>query len=307
MFFSPYSRLLAAAAWLGIIACPLPLAAIAINNVATPGYITGAESFTGVTRIVYEGADGSNFLCSGALINPMYVVTAGHCVSGASNWEVAFETPGFSPLVIGVNASFLHPDFAPRPSPVGNLYQYDVAVLQLASPAPAGAQVYGLHLTLDDVLPTSTVDIVGYGLGGSPAAGFLSAGTRRHATGVVDAALDSLDGAPAPDHPLQMTLVFGDSTAGGSGMINAGDSGGPMLFNGQILGIAAYGNLPRPGSNYQTGVEYISGHENVADPLIGNWLARFEVPEPAAIGMLAFGLVLIVLAEIAKRHHSLKR
>jgi hypothetical protein len=307
MFACVYSRALAAGAWLGIVVCPAPLAAIAINNVATPGYVTGAESFTGVTRIVYEGADGSNFLCSGALINPMYVVTAGHCVSGVSNWQVAFETVGFNSLVIGVDASFLHPDFAPRPAPLGNLYQYDIAVLRLASPAPAGAQVYGLHLTLEDVHPTSQVDIVGYGLGGNPTTGFLSAGTRRHATGVVDGLLDSLDGAATPDHPLQMTLVFGDSTPGGSGMINAGDSGGPMLFNGQVLGIASYGNLPRTGWNYQTGVEYVSGHENVAEPAIGNWLAQFEVPEPAAIGLLAFGLLLIVLAEIAKRHHSLKR
>jgi hypothetical protein len=302
MFSSTISRFLTAAAWIGAGISPAPLGAIAINNVATPGYVTGTDHFTGVARIVFEGANGSQFLCSGALINPMYVVTAGHCVAGASNWQVAFETPGFNSLIIGVDGSFLHPNFAPRPSPVDNLYEYDIAVLQLASPAPADAQVYGLHRTLDDVLPTSTVDIVGYGLGGNPEAGYYSAGTRRHAAGAVDGVLDSLLGASTPDHPIEMTLTFGASTDPGRGLINGGDSGGPVLFNGQILGIASYADIPRPGEGvYQTGVEYYSGHENVADPVIGNWLAQFEVPEPAAVVPLALGLALIALARIGRR------
>jgi hypothetical protein len=303
MFSSSFLRFLTAASWIGaIISSSAPLGAIAINNVDTPGYVTGTGNFTGVTRILFEGANGSLFICSGALINPMYVVTAGHCVSGASNWQVAFETPGFNSLVIGVDGSFLHPAFAPRPSPVDNLYEYDVAVLRLSSPAPADAEVYGLHRTLDDVLPASTVDIVGYGLGGNPEVGYYDAGTRRHAVNTIDGALDSLLGASTPDHPLQMTLIFGASTDPGRGLINGGDSGGPLLFNGQILGIASYLSMPRPGSGvYQTGVEYLSGHENVADPVIGNWLAQFEAAEPKATLLLALGVAIIAVARIGGR------
>jgi hypothetical protein len=274
--------------------------AIVINDTSTSGYITGSGNYTGVVQILFNHiADSGTYLCSGALISPVQILTAGHCISGADNWDVWFQTPSGT-YGVGVTQTALDPLYAPRPAPIDNLPQYDVGILTLAAPAPSDAQIYGLDLSLSNVVyDTSVMDIVGYGLGGGASGPVLGFGTRRHAQNTVAGEIGTLNGVSTPDLPLAMLMTFGEGS-GGTGLPNSGDSGGPMLFNGQILGVTSFGDLPASGT-YPTGIQYLAGYTNLGNPVIGNWVESEIVPEPGTWALLGLGtLALFVLRRVRR-------
>src|ERR1017187_9006667 len=120
-----------------------PVLGVVINNVSTLGYVTGSSNYTGVVQILFDQVSqpGSTFICSGALVSPTQILTAGHCISGAYSWNVTFQTPSGN-TVIGVSGSVLDPLFGPMPSPDSNLDYYDVGLLTLSARAPADAEIY---------------------------------------------------------------------------------------------------------------------------------------------------------------------
>lgn len=175
----------------------VPAFGIAITNADDPLYITGNGNYTGVTEILfnYTGQPGT-FLCSGSLISDFQILTSGHCVSGAQNWAVTFQTP-IGATTMGVTQASVHPDFGPRPTPFGQLDQYDVAILTLAAMAPSDAARYALTTSLDGTFSDSLIDIVGFGLGGSAATGVQPVGVRRHAVNTIEAlSLSTLSRTP---------------------------------------------------------------------------------------------------------------
>jgi hypothetical protein len=264
-----------------------------ITNVSDPNYITGNANYTGVAQVVfdYTGLSGT-FLCTGSLISDFQILTAGHCASGAENWTVTFETlSGITS--IGVSQALVHPGFGPEPVPLySQLFQDDVAVLTLASIAPSDAARYPLDTTFSGAYPTAPIDIVGYGLGGSAATGILPFGVRRHAVNTIDALF------PLPDYPLEMNLTVG-AAPGNYGLISDGDSGSPAFLNGRIIGVGAFANTY---NGIYPSITYTSGHSNLLNPTIGNWVAGSVAPEPATFGLFASGLAGLVVFRRRRRH-----
>jgi hypothetical protein len=269
-----------AATCLVLFTLTVPAFGIVIGDMSTNGYITGNANYTGVTQILFDYiGQPSTYLCTGSLISDFQILTAGHCASGAENWSVLFQTPSGN-TSIGVTQAIVHPGFGPEPDPNSQLYQDDVAILTLASIAPSDATRYLLDTT--SAYPTSLIDLVGYGLDNS--ASVQSLGVRRHAVNTFDGLF------PLPDQPLRMDTTFG-TAPGYYGMISAGDSGSPAFFDGRIIGVGAF-------SNTYLGINpsftYTSGHENLLNPTIGNWVVDEVSPEPATVGLIASGLALVL-------------
>jgi secreted trypsin-like serine protease len=285
---------------------------ITINDTTDPGYVTGNGNYTGVVKILFDVGAQSGFICTGSLINTTHILTAGHCVDGASNWQVTFET-AIGTSTINVAGVDLHPMFGPRPAPVAQLDEYDMAVLTLTSAAPTGAEIYDVKFNFTGVTTASPIDIVGYGLGGNPTVNHLNTGVRRHAVNTIDFFIngfsDGVTTAPAPDLPFQMSHTFGAGPAN-HGLINGGDSGGPAFFGGDILGVASFGNLPRPctpgspGCPWAPGQDqfppgtYFTGHATLFDAATISWLTPYTtpVPEPGFWAICGLGFAVVVIA-----------
>lgn len=171
---------------------------------------------------------GYNFsFCSGTVIAPRAVLTAGHCVDESgiqpSQMSVFFGTTvGDGSKSVRVTSATVHPNYYVRND---GAPMFDVAVLQLAEDAPV-PPVAWQRKPLDDI-SGRTVTLVGYGV--TNASRQSGDGTRR----VVDLAVTQMDGT---------FIYYGDGYKGTC----QGDSGGPMFLdvNGTltIVGVTSWGD-----------------------------------------------------------------
>jgi hypothetical protein len=280
----------------GILMCIVSATASAmtIHNTSSPGYVTPNSSYTGVASIIGNYIAGGSFGCTGALVSPTVILTAGHCVAPANSWNVTFQTAsGFA--TVGVSGSEVHPLFANRASNAA-IQEYDIAILRLATSAPGDALVYTIAdgsapIGFGDTTGT-VVDMVGYGLGGNPS-GALPGGTRRTAQNRLLGIL-----AGEVDNPLLTAHNFSSSSEPANyGIVAAGDSGGPMFVGNVIIGVASASTVPQLSSGtYASGI-YYGLHASLYDQVTRNWTssAISGIPEPGTYLLFASGLTAIVL------------
>jgi hypothetical protein len=257
----------------------------------------------------------------------MHVLTAAHCVGNVSVVggqtvitpnglsSLSFFTPSFpggmSDAIVGVHFNPLTALWFPN-DPAHSLMMYDIALLDLSAPAPADATHYGLDLSGAAIANDSAVTLAGWGLGGSPGNSVTgTGGTRRGGTNNVAGVFTSendpfLPGDPTvtlTDQPIALmwTTTHDTGTAGNTiGLGNAGDSGGPLLYNGNLIGILSFGDLPRSGVvPFDTTFE--NGYVNLANPGNANWLENALAPEP---GTFAIAAGMMALALLGKRRRA---
>jgi hypothetical protein len=215
--------------------------------------ITGGSPDTvrtnvGVVRFTIP--DG-RFRCSGTLISPTVVLTAGHCTADATNVYVSFDdTLPADPLQAGISpaeraaraARYITGTAHADPGWTGTLSlakQHDQGVVVLDRPAttkwpnitPAPLPPVGYLDRNQGRLKNETFTLVGYGVDIGPKKAQIIVQERRSTTSYLKNVQSEV---------VVFQINDKDSKAGGGSCF--GDSGGAVFLNGFVLGDASYVN-----------------------------------------------------------------
>jgi hypothetical protein len=231
----------------GAVAIAQPAAAI------TDGQRDEVHTNVGVVRFTTETG---RFRCSGTLISPTVVLTAGHCTgetgqSPATNVYVSFNTDlPADPLAAGITpaeraaraANYITGTAHPDPAWTGKLsisQQHDQGVVVLDAPAtskwpgitPAPLLPVGTLDGNQGALKNATFTLVGYGVEIGAKKAQIVVTERRSTTSFLKNVQSEV---------VVFQINDRDSKAGGGGCF--GDSGGPTFLGQYVLGDASYVN-----------------------------------------------------------------
>lgn len=189
------------------------------------GTPTNYESWQGVIALMWEG----HLACTGTLIDPEVVLSAGHCILNSSLDIDPIENPGQLSIAGGadVNTSPIHLGFAEsivvHPDYDSDDFSADLSMIKLSSPV-SSVPAYDLRVA-PQVIMGDHVTVVGYGMTGSEDYG--SSGIHRMGDSTVQGVL-----------PKEIEI-------GGDANPCYGDSGGPMFSQQEgdwvVSGVTSHG------------------------------------------------------------------
>lgn len=292
-----------------------------------------SSPYSGVVSINIR-YDGQSFICSGAMIAKRSVMTAGHCVDTAGNGtyvdlnkagtdvRVVFNSNGNVNALINATKVDVHSGYNGfnicSDGKTRGCVNDDIAVLTLASDAPASAKIY--KVAVNPLTTGTRITMAGYGTSGDGTSGYYlspSFTVKRTGENVVD--LFDLDDEQGYAGGLQ-EVFYADFDGAGrdtfcdlfgvctevlpnnreSG-IGGGDSGGPSFVNmyGELM-IAAnntfsgrFTNLGYAEGSFGTyfGGMTMSGYGAFLNTATAGQVAL--VPEPGSLALLGLGALLI--------------
>jgi hypothetical protein len=317
------------------------------DSIVTPAITSGAppdtpgahvdpnvpsSPFSGVVSINIR-YDGQSFICSGAMIAKRSVMTAGHCVDTAGNGtyvdlkkagtdvRVVFNSNGNVNALINATKVDVHSGYQGfnicQDGSTGCLND-DVAVLTLASDAPASAKIY--KVAVNPLSEGTRITMAGYGTSGDGVDGYYvspSFTVKRTGENVVDLFdLDDEQGFEGGKKEVYYADfdgagrdtfcdLFGVCTAilpnNRESGIGGGDSGGPSFVNmyGELMIVAnntfsgRFTNLGYAEGSFGTyfGGMLMSGYGDFLHNATNGRVSL--VPEPASIALLGLGALMI--------------
>ncbi len=261
--------------FLGLAAIAATLAATATPSMAiVGGHDTSNTAYRGVAEIVLGGAFG----CTGTLIAPNWVLTAGHCgsltggaVSTPAAWPAALIDVRMGSNKAGQGTRFPASRVVVEPSYLAT-NGYDITLIQLSAPA-AGIPVTHVAGASQRALWNAGVSesIVGWGVtseGGS------APSTLQEAQ--VPITTDAYCGSAYSDFDAQ-TMVCAGFPQGGVDTCQ-GDSGGPMFGHDATGALKVVGATSWGEGCAQAGKPGV--YARVADTALRTWIASVA---PAAV------------------------
>lgn len=203
-----------------------------------------------VGAVIFLDQGGNAWLCSGALISPTVVLTAGHCTAGAAQALVIFDPDLTNQTSFAFGTPYTHDEFCFGCSQgLPGADTHDIGVVKLSFWSNAPITTYALLPTvgLVDTLPYNTdVTILGYGVreqtGGKPPHLWVDFGVRYYAPSRL---------IPSNDVISKEFVKLTANPAQGKGGICLGDSGGPDLLGNIIISTNSFVN-----NNNCTGITY---------------------------------------------------
>jgi len=196
-------------------------------------------SSDGIARAIVTIVGSRGNFCSGALIAPRLVLTAGHCVQPGADYRIVEYAADGKPRLQTIRQVAVHPGFNMQ-TMLAHRATADVALLELEA-APADKKPSALGVPQLPISPGGQFTIAGIGVT-VPADG-ASGGKVRSAALVAT-------GKPGT---LQIRLVdpAGQGTQAGLGACT-GDSGGPVVEDQPagpvIIGVISWSTGPNSGA-----------------------------------------------------------
>jgi secreted trypsin-like serine protease len=253
-------------------------AALALTAAPSMAVVGGKDAAPGAYPAVAEITFGASFLCTGTLIAPTWVLTAGHCgsITGA-----AVATPAAWPApLIDVRIGSVQPGAGEKVPVKRAIVQpnylvnagYDITLLELATPSSkTPAKVVGASGAALWA-PGAMETIVGFG---ATSEGGDTPDTLQEAQ--VPVTTDAYCGGAYDDFDAQTMLCAGFPQGGVDTC--QGDSGGPLFGRDaagalKVVGATSFGEgCARPG---KPGV-----YARVGDDLLREWISSLA---PAGVG-----------------------
>lgn len=161
-------------------------------------------------------------VCSGIVLSAETVLTAAHCIKGASELRVHFKNGSGASALIPVQSAIPHPSYV-ADAVSSRKKSVDLALLKVSSPLPGQF----VPAPLSGAIPRmgETISVAGYGQ--SREDNHTSMGTYRSADlPVVE-----------PYGPGKLLLWM---SAGGNAGACHGDSGGPIFSSGRIVAVISW-------------------------------------------------------------------
>ncbi|AYO84040.1 S1 family peptidase [Methylobacterium brachiatum] len=194
-------------------------AALSLAGRPASAIVGGAEAPAGGAVMVLSSNGG---VCTGLVLAPDTVLTAGHCVAAGREHRVHFRDDAGAPVLIEVSGRAMHPGYDAGAAS-GRRKSIDLALLRTATPLPSRFA----PVTLSAALPRAGERLTLAGYGAARAGDPRSTGTYRSV------------GLPViePYGPSRILVWLKGDAAGGC----QGDSGGPITGpDGAVLALAAW-------------------------------------------------------------------
>ncbi|XP_022223549.1 chymotrypsin-2 [Drosophila obscura] len=223
------------------------LAIVGLGQAAPPigrvvnGTDSSIESYPFVISL--RGPSGSHS-CGGSIVSQQFVVTAAHCTAGRTSNQLSVQygvtnINSTGPNVVGVKKIIQHELYSPA-----NNYANDISLIMVQEPfvfdgvTVAAVKLPGLAFATPQTDSGGDGVLIGWGLNAT-------GGVIQTTLQEVDLKIysdkecsDRHNGATDPRYH-----ICGGVDEGGMGQCS-GDSGGPLLYNGQQVGIVSWSIKP---------------------------------------------------------------
>ncbi|WP_018259818.1 trypsin-like serine protease [Methylobacterium sp. WSM2598] len=242
---------LAPAAVAGWLAALAPAAAV-IGGRDDPG-----GPLAGSAVMVLSSRGG---VCSGVVLAPTVVLTAGHCAAPGAEHRVHFRDGAGEPVLLPLAEAAVHPGFDPG-AVAGRRRSIDLALLRL--PAPLPARFAPAPLSAAPPRAGAALTLGGYGL--ARPRDPRSSGTYRVA------ALPAVE--PHGPSRILVWLRAADGVAGAC----EGDSGGPITAADRVVAVTTWTSGPGGCGGFSQGV-LLGPQRAWIDGILSRWsvVARWE-------------------------------